>query len=378
MRFMHLSDLHLGKRLSEFSLLEDQRYILEEICQILKREQPDAVVLAGDIYDKSVPSAEAVQLFDCFLSRLSEIQMPVLLISGNHDSPERIAFGASLMRHSSVYIAPVFDGSITPVTFHDDYGEIRFYLLPFLRPAHVRVHFPDAEINDYQDAVRVVLEQLELDTSVRNVLVTHQFVAGASQCDKEEREVGGTDQVSATLFQLFDYTALGHIHRPQSIESETVRYCGSPLRYSLSEVGYEKTITMVELKEKGCVSIQEIPLKPLRELRELRGTYLEITARQNYETTNTEDYVHITLTDEDDIPDAIGKLRVIYPNLIKLDYDNCRTRNIQQIAGMEEGAAQSPFTLFAALYEQQNNLPMSEMQQTLLRQLIEEIWEEEA
>lgn len=377
MKLIHLSDLHLGKRLNEISLLEDQRYILEEICQILWQEQPDAVIIAGDVYDKSIPSAESVQLFDEFLSRLAAMELTVLLISGNHDSPERVSFGASLMQRSRVYIAPVFDGTISPVTLHDKYGEVRCYLLPFVRPAHVRACYPDEEINDYEDAVRTVLAHIPLDQTVRNVLVTHQFVAGASLCEVQEREIGGTDQVSAALFADFDYTALGHIHRPQSIDSETIRYCGSPLQYSLSEMGYAKSVTAVELGEKGSVSAREIPLKPLRALREIRGTYLELTEKKNYENTNTEDYLHIVLTDEEDVPDAIGKLRMIYPNLMKLDYDNQRTRTSRQITGADDAQEQKPFDLFAALYEQQNNQPMSDTQQKFLKKLIDEIWEEE-
>lgn len=376
MKLVHLSDLHLGKRLNEFSLLEDQRYILEEICRILRREQPDAVLIAGDIYDKSIPSAEAVQLFDDFLSRLAAMKLIVLLISGNHDSPERVSFGASLMQRSQVYIAPVFDGIISPVTLHDQYGEVQCYLLPFVRPAHVRVHYPDEEINDYQDAVRVVLEHIPLDTTVRNLLVTHQFVAGASLCEAQEREIGGTDQISAALFEAFDYTALGHIHRPQHIGSETIRYCGSPLQYSLSEIGYTKSITAVEMGEKGTIAVREIPLCPLRKLRKIRGTYLELTEKKNYENTNTDDYLHITLTDEADVPDAVGKLRTIYPNLIQLDYDNHRTRTNQQISSAGNIQEQKPFDLFAALYEQQNNQPMNDIQQSFLQKLIDEIWEE--
>lgn len=377
MKFLHLSDLHLGKRLNAFSLLEDQQYMLSQLCDIVEREQTDAVILAGDIYDKAVPSAEAVQLFDHFLSRLVQLHQTVLLISGNHDSPERIAFGASLMESSHVHIAPVFSGTIAPVVLHDAYGEIFYWLLPFVRPAQVRPFFPDAVIGGFQDAVQTILESLPLDPAARNLMVTHQFVAGASLYDSGEQIIGGTDQICADLFAPFDYTALGHIHRPQQVTRENIRYSGSPLKYSLSEAPFAKTVPLVELREKGSLTVTELPLHPLRDLRRIRGTYLELTARSYYAGTAVEDYIAVTLTDENDIPDAVGKLRTIYPNLLEIGYDNQRTRDTGKITGMEEAAAQDPFTLFAALYAQQNHQPMLPEQEAFLRQMIQEVWEED-
>ncbi len=377
MKILHLSDLHFGKRLNEFSLIEDQRYIWDEICQIVQDERPDAVVLAGDIYDKSVASSEAVALFDQCLQKLAALTPAVLMISGNHDSAERIAFGASLFAASHVYIAPVFHGTIEPITLQDDYGEVRFYLLPFVRPPKVREYFPEDEINDYSDAMRVILEHTPLDPTVRNVMVTHQTIVGAALFGTEERSIGGTDEISAELFAPFDYTALGHIHRAQAVESENIRYCGSPLKYSIAEVAYEKTVTIVELREKGDRKIREIPLHPLHDLREIRGTYAELTARKNYAGTKTDDYLHITLTDETDIPDAISRLRVIYPNLIKLDYDNIRTRERKEVAEFDNAEAEDPLAVFAKLYETQNNQPMSAEQEAFLKGLIAEIWDGE-
>ena len=376
MKLIHLSDLHLGKRVNEFSMLEDQRYILTQITHIIGSEQPDAVLIAGDIYDKPVPSAEAVQLLDDFLCCLAARNLPVFLISGNHDSPERIAFGGRLMESSGIHVSPVYHGSVKPVVQHDAYGEVRFYLLPFLKPAHVRHFDPEAEIETYTDALRTAISHMEVDESVRNVLLTHQFVTGAARCDSEEISVGGSDNVDASVFEVFDYVALGHIHRPQKVGRETVRYCGSPLKYSFSEAGHEKSVSIVELKEKGNIHVRTVPLRPCHDLREIRGTYMEVTSRSFYEGMARDDYFHITLTDETDVPNAIGKLRVIYPNLMKLDYDNARTRGSFQVEATVDVEHLSPMELFSRLYEKQNGQPMTGEQAAFMQGLIEKIWED--
>ena len=310
MKLIHLSDLHLGKRVNEFSMLEDQRYILSEILDIIDREAPDGILIAGDIYDKSVPSAEAVALLDDFLVRLSARNLQVFLISGNHDSAERMAFGGRLMAGSGIHMAPVYNGTTAPLTLTDIHGPVDLYLLPFLKPAHVRRCFPDQEITSYTDAVKAAIDAMPLDTTRRNVLVTHQFVTGAARCDSEDLSVGGSDNVDAAVFAPFDYVALGHIHGPQQVGRETIRYCGTPLKYSFSEARHKKSLTVVELEEKGHVTVRTVPFHPLRDLVELRGTYEELTLRDFYESAGyRQDYVHITLTDEDDIPDAVGKLR---------------------------------------------------------------------
>lgn len=378
MKLIHLSDLHLGKRVNDFSMLEDQQYILAEILQIIDREKPDGVLIAGDVYDKSVPSAEAVALLDDFLVRLSKRELRIFVISGNHDSPERMAFGGRLMERSGVHLAPVYDGRVEPVVLTDEYGPVKLYLLPFVKPSHVRRCFPEREIATYTDAVAAAVEAMGVDTTVRNVLVTHQFVTGAARCDSEELSVGGTDNVDASVFDPFDYVALGHIHGPQQVGRETVRYCGTPLKYSFSEVGHKKSVTVVELGEKGSVTIRTIPLKPLRDMVELRGTYEELTLRAFYEgTTYPRDYIHITLTDEDDIPDAVGKLRIIYPNLMKLDYDNKRSRAGIRLEGAEDVQQKSPLELLEEFYSNQNGQPMSEEQRAFARDMMEHIWEED-
>ena len=379
MKLIHLSDLHLGKRVNELSMLEDQKYILLEILRIIDQEQPDGVLIAGDVYDKSVPSAEAVALLDDFLVRLSQRDLQVFIISGNHDSPERIAFGGRLMERSGVHLAPVYDGVVTPIQLTDEHGPLNIYLLPFIKPAHVRRVFPEREINSYTDALSVAIEAMEIDSSVRNVLVTHQFVTGASRCDSEEVSVGGADNVDSSVFDSFDYVALGHLHGPQQVDRETVRYCGTPLKYSFSEAGHKKSLTVVEFGPKGNIDLRTVPLTPMRDMVELRGTYEELTLRQFYEGSGyRESYIHITLTDEDDIPDAMRKLQIIYPCLMKLDYDNRRTRVGGQIDEAESIRQQTPLELLDKFYERQNGQAMGESQREFAKELMEEIWEGEA
>ncbi len=376
MKFIHLSDLHIGKRVNEFSMLEDQKYILKEIIGIIDSEKPDGVFIAGDVYDKSVPSAEAVQLFDDFLCSLAKRSLKVFIISGNHDSAERLAFGGRLMDISGIHISPVYDGSLSPITLMDSFGKINIYMLPFLKPVNVKRFFPEREIASYTDAIKAVTDGICLNKTERNVIIAHQFVTGALRSESEELSVGGSDNVDVTVFDGFDYVALGHIHGPQKMTRETVRYCGTPLKYSFSEANHKKSVTCVELNQKGNVSISTIPLTPLRDMREIKGCYDEITLKKNWENTNCEDYMHITLTDEEDIPDAIGKLRVIYPNLMKLDYDNKRTRSSSSVGSAENVENKSPLELFSEFYEKQNNQPMSEEQERFMNELIEKIWED--
>jgi len=376
MKLIHLSDLHLGKRVNEISMLEDQEYILTQIIRIIDEEHPHAVLIAGDIYDKSVPSAEAVTLFDDFLCRLAKRQLPVFIISGNHDSPERLAFGGRLMDGAGIHLSPVYDGNIHPITLSDEYGAVSFWLLPFLKPAHVRRFHPDADIAGYTDAMNTVINAMPLEHSIRNVLLTHQFVTGASTCDSEELSVGGTDNVDAAVFDIFDYVALGHLHGPQNVGSSRIRYCGTPLKYSFSEAGHYKSITAVELGPKGKLTVHTLPLTPRHDLRELRGTFAQLMDKTFYTGTAVDDYLHIILTDEEDIPEALGQLRVVYPNIMKLSYDNTRTRTVHAITGAENVAQKSPLELFEELYEQQNNQPMSETQRKFTLELIEQIQED--
>lgn len=379
MRFAHISDLHIGKRLHEVSLLDDQAYILEEIRKLLRDGKPDAVLIAGDIYDKSAPSAEAVRLFDDFLSGLASDGQSVFVISGNHDSAARVAYGGRIMERSGVHLsAPAYEGGVRPVTLTDGHGPVDIYLLPFIKPVHVSLAFPDEKIESYTDALRVAVEKMPIDPRRRSVLVAHQFVTGAVRSDSEEVSIGGLDNVDAAVFAPFSYVALGHIHRPQNIGSPRVRYSGTPLKYSFSEAGDEKSVTMAELDGKGEVSLRTVSLTPKRDLREVKGTYEELMKKENYEGTATEDYLHIVLTDEEDVPDAMRKLKTVYPNVLRLDYDNVRTRSGAVVEAVPETEEKSPLALAEEFYALQNGRPMSGAQTEYLRRMIGTVWEDEA
>ncbi|MPL61758.1 Nuclease SbcCD subunit D [bioreactor metagenome] len=378
MKFFHLSDLHLGKRVNEFSMLEDQGDILQKIVVLAKENKPDAVLIAGDVYDKSMPIVEAVQLLDRFLVWLNELGIAVFIVSGNHDNAERVAFGAELLKNSSVHIVQSYNGKIAPVTLSDGYGDINIWMLPYLKPSLVRRHFPDKDVVTYSDAISAALSNADLDISARNVLIAHQFVTGAITSESEEISVGGSENVDGSIFDGFDYVALGHIHRPQQICRETLRYSGTPLKYSFSEANHTKSVTVVDMDSKGEITITEFPLLPLHDMREIRGTYNEIMNRNSYRGTNTEDYIHIVLTDEQDEPDAISKLRNVYPNLMRLEYDNRRTQAASSFETVASTEKKTPSQLFGELFEMQNGQPMSEDQSKYVTNLFNEIWEEVA
>ncbi|MBR2048543.1 MAG: exonuclease SbcCD subunit D [Oscillospiraceae bacterium] len=376
MKIIHLSDLHLGKRVNGFSMLPDQKFILQQILEIIRSTGAEAVAISGDVYDKSIPPAEAVELFDWFLTELSGENVDVFVISGNHDSAERIAFGASLFRSARIYVSPVYDGSVTCIEKEDAYGTVCFHLLPFLKPVHVRGHFPDSTIETYSDALETALSVCDLNPEKRHILLTHQLVTGAERSESEDISVGGSDNVDAQVFAGFDYVALGHLHRPQNVGAN-LRYCGTPLKYSFSEANHEKSVTVLDLKEKGNCSVQTIPLQPLHDMRRIRGTYLELTARSYYQDTDLPDcYLDVTLTDEEDIPDAIGRLRAVYPLIMNLDYDNRRTRMDQNPLPQEIVPQTSPVELFDLLYQSMHNAPMDQEDTAYIRALVERIWEE--
>ena len=376
LKFIHLSDLHIGKRVNEYSMLEDQEYILGKIINIIDGERPDGVFIAGDVYDKSIPSAEAVQLFDDFLTRLAKRNTAVFIISGNHDSPERVSFGGRLMNKSGIYISPVYDGKIEPVVMEDEYGKVNIYMLPYIKPAHVRTVFgDDGTVITYTDALRRAIDELNVNTGERNIMITHQFVTGAARTESEEKSVGGIDNVDVSVFDCFDYTALGHLHRPQSCGSEKVRYCGTPLKYSLSEVNDEKSVTVVELTDK--LNITTIPLKPKKDMREIRGMFNVIMSHDFYDgTTYQEDYVYVKLTDEDEIPNAMGQLRTVYKHIMEIKYDNERMRSDTEIDAAQIIEKKQPAEYFAEFYEGINGKPMSDIQRKFVDDLIERVKEE--
>lgn len=373
MKFIHISDLHLGKRLHEASLIEDQQAILEQILDIIDKENPIGVLVAGDVYDKSMPSAEAVSLFDFFLAELAKRRLQVFVISGNHDSAERIAFGSKIMDGVGIHLSPVYDGTITPTTLHDGFGEVDVYMLPFIKPSHVRRFYENEEINSYTDAVRVAIDKMNVDNSKRNVLITHQFVTGATRSESEE-SVGGTDNVDAAVFENFDYVALGHLHSPQFCATGKIRYSGTPLKYSFAEATDVKSVTVVTLGNKGeDPEIRTVELKSIRDMKKIRGTFNDLMSASG----RTEDYVQITLTDEDDIPNAMSRLQAIYKNALELKYDNTRTRANSTVFGAEDMEKKTPFELFSDFFKERNNKEMDEIQQTYIKNLIEKIEEEE-
>ena len=384
MKLFHLSDLHLGKRLNEYSLIEDQRYILKEILKLVDEESPDAVLICGDVYDKPTPPVEAVTMFDDFLWGLSQRRVPALIVSGNHDSAERLSFGSRIMEQSQIYISRSYKVGAPPVVLEDAHGRVSFYLLPFVKPIHVRHElegdYPqEAEaIKSYTDAVGAAIAHMDVTESERNVLLAHQFVTGAITSDSETPSVGGIDNVDVKVFGPFDYVALGHLHAPQNVGEERVRYSGTPLKYSFSEAKHKKSVTVVELGAKGDVSLRLLPLVPLHDLRELRGSYQELMLKKNYENTNTEDYLRITLTDEEDVPNAIERLHVVYKNLMLLLYDNKRTRANNELESINRVESLTPIELFCEFYELQNNKPMDDAQHAIAERAIEKVLEAEA
>ena len=373
MRFVHLSDLHLGKRLNGFSLLDDQKYILNRILEIIDDRQPDCVLIAGDIYDRSVPPEEAVAMFDDFLTALSDRRLPVFLISGNHDSAGRIAYGGRIMERSGIYLSPAYNGSVKPVTLQDAYGDVCFWLLPFIRRADVRQAFPEQEIVTYTDAVRTAIEEMKIDSTKRNVLLAHQYVAGAQLCESEEIYIGLAENVSAEIFSPFDYTALGHLHIPQNVDhNPRIRYCGTPLKYSFSEIRHKKSVSLVTLREKDSIpETEEIPLIPQRDMQELRGSFTELMKQ------GSDCYMSLILIDETPVTDAIGKLRTRFPNIMTMRYDNTRSNTEIDRASLTSGEVKTPVELFAEFYQTVNGNAMPEEQRSCIETLIKEIWEGE-
>ena len=394
MKFIHTADLHIGKSVCEHSMLDEQRFILASILDVVKREKPDAFLVAGDVYDKSVPSAEAVAVLDDFLVRLSETGTKVFVLSGNHDSAERIAFGGRLMANRGVYMSPVYSGAFTPVTLKDESGEVDVWMLPFVRPATVRACLESdedrAQVTDYTSAMRMAIAQMKLTAGRRNVLLAHQFVTGAERSDSEEN-VGGLDNVDASVFEGFDYVALGHIHKPQNVAKDEaglarVRYSGTPLKYSLSEASHKKSLTVIELGVKAeiglaNIDVREIPLTPEHDVREIRGTFAELVSpefqrKQLADGFKLDDYVYVKLTDENDVPDAALKLRGIYPNLMMLDYDNERTRNQKIVVGEGKAEQKTPMELFGEFFSDMTKRELNEEESEFVRDMIESIWEE--
>lgn len=399
MKFIHTADLHIGKRVCEHSMLDDQKYILDEILKIVDEEKPDCVLIAGDVFDKSVPSAEAVELLDNFLVDLSKKNTKVFVLSGNHDSAERIAFGGRLMQDRGVFMSPVYNGSFDSVTMKDEFGEVDVWMLPFVRPATIKACLGNGEeadaereqVKDYTSAIQMAVSKMNRVPGRRNVLVAHQFVTGAQVDENGSEEfVGGLDNVESYAFDGFDYVALGHIHRPQNVVKDNagvgrVRYSGTPLKYSLSEANHEKSVTVVELGANGAdgvnpaeLKIREIPLKPMRDVRKIEGTFADLISAEYREAQvrdgkSLDDYIYVVLTDENDVSDAAAKLRGYYPKLMTLTYNNSRTNSVANL-NYENLDQKSPAEVFSDFFMEMNNREMIEEERDFVQDLIESIW----
>lgn len=374
MKLAHIADLHLGKRVNDFSMIDDQKYILNRICDMCTDNDVSGVLISGDVYDKSVPGAEAVTLLNDFLCELNRRGIKVFMISGNHDSQERLSFAGELLDNCGMHISPVFDGEVKKIPLEDEYGKLNIYLLPFIKPVNVKVAYGIEHSMSYTEAVKYVIDRIDIDDGERNILVSHQFVTGAVKCDSEEISVGGIDNVDATVFDKFDYVALGHIHNPQTVLRDTVRYCGTPLKYSFSECGNTKTLTIADFRDKGDISFEYIPLIPVRDMAEIKGSFDRVISDDFVSDELRDCYCRIVLTDEEDIPDIVSRIRSIYPYVMRIEYDNARTRADNTVTADTEAEKKTPDMLFADLYEMQNNNAMDECQTEYIRDVINEIW----
>lgn len=377
MKFLHLGDLHLGKSLGDFDLIRDQKFILDQILEIVKNQSIDGVLIAGDVYDRAVPSEAATKLLDYFLSSLAEAGIMTFVISGNHDSDERLNYGSDLFEKNRIYISAKYEGTLYKKTVTDDYGEIDIYLLPFVKASQVKHFLPDARIENYDDAVRAVLEQAGIDRSRRNVIVAHQFVTGSSEdpvISGSEgvgvQSVGLVEKIGYDCFRDFDYVALGHIHSPQKIGREEVRYSGSPLKYSLSEVANDKSVPVITMEEKGKTSIELIPLEPVRDMRHIKGELKQLLKKEN--VTDTEDFIYATLTDEDIVNDAMGIFQQIYPNTVKIDYDNSHTKELEQVDISKIAENRSFEELITDFYSKIYGCEISEEEMDIMRMVARE------
>lgn len=377
MKIFHLSDLHIGKRVNEFSLIEDQRYFLTLFLEMVATHNPSIIVIAGDVYDKSVPSTEAVEIFDDFLTAIHQRNIPIFIISGNHDSPERLGFGSRIMESKGVFLSGSFQGTLPKTKIKEQGLEVNIFSLPFIKPSTVRRYFPDASIETYQDVVKTVIENAQISSEEINVLIAHQFVTGGGALPKryesETITIGGQDNVDVSLFQPFDYVALGHLHGPQSVGRETVRYCGSPLKYSFSEKNNQKTVTVVHIENKDSIALEFLPIRPLREMREIRGPLEKLISEEVVSLAPRDDYLRVILTDENEIIDAIGRLRAVYPNIMNLSFENSRTNGNRVAEALENVTKKNNLELFVEFYEKQQNRELDKEKLAIIREALEKI-----
>ena len=380
MKFLHLADLHLGKILQEQSLIEDQEYMLKQIIGTIERENIETVLISGDVYDRSVPPAEAVNLLDSFLKTLiKELKIKVFIIAGNHDSKDRLAFGSKIFEDEGLYIESKYNGDLRKVELQDEYGKLNIYMLPFVKPIEVKQFFKEDLENNYNTAINKIIAKEKIDVEERNIILVHQFVtAGMVEPERTESEVlslGGIENVDVSNFECFDYVAIGHVHRPQKIGRDTARYAGTMLKYSFSEINHNKTIPIIELKDKGDININLVQLNPLRDMREIKGPIEELIKQENYECGNTNDYIKAVITNVEPVYDAIGQIRRIYPNTLKLEIRNSKTiSNVEeQNINLENVKKKTELELFADFYKAQNNADLDEKRTEIIKNIISEV-----
>lgn len=380
MKLMHLSDLHLGKLVLEQSMIDDQKYILNQIIDIVKKEQVDIVLIAGDVYDKSIPTIEAVNLFSDFLTRLYKLKVLVFVISGNHDSKDRLSFGNELFVDNGIYIEGIFNGNLRCETINDKDGKLNIYMLPFIKPVEVKRFYPDEIIDTYEDAIKCILKHSSINKSERNIIMVHQFVTSLGEdvirSDSESISLGGIDNIDVTLFKDFDYVAMGHIHGPQKVGRETARYSGSPLKYSFSEVNQKKSVCIIEFNSKEDINISKIPLIPIRDMRVIKGPFDKLISKEIVNLENKNDYLDVVLTDDDYIINAIGKLRKFYPNILKLEYENKISSNEVSDNIDIDKSNMSPIDLFSEFYKMQNGIELPAKKRKIIEEVIKEVNDE--
>lgn len=373
MRFIHLADLHIGKVVKDFGMLDDQRFIFNQIIDVIQKKKADAVLISGDIYDRAIPPEEAVRLFDDFIFRLSELKVKVFLISGNHDSDERLNFGSRLFAEKDVYFCTKFNGSLYEKTVEDEFGKVHFYLMPFVKASQVRHFYPEDKIENYDQAVRRIIEHAGIDPKERNVILAHQFVAGTSEKivlsgseSPAVANVGLVEQIGCDCFDPFDYAALGHIHKAQRIGRDEVRYAGTLLKYHADEVHDEKSFPIVTLGEKGEVEIELYKIKPLRDMRSIKGPIKELLSEENIK--DAEDYMFVTLTDEDIVTDAMTIFRQTYPNTMQIRYENSHTREMAAADPAEIVEMRSFPELVSDFYQAMYGAEISEEEMKVLKE----------
>lgn len=374
MKFIHLADLHIGKRYQEYSLIENQKDMLAQILNYIDANNIDAVLIAGDVYDKSVPPTEAVTLFDDFLVQLAKRKVHTAIIAGNHDSSERLAFGNRLIALSGIHISSSYNGNIESFTMQDEYGNIEIYLLPFVKPAIVKPFFPEQEITNYTQAAQLALQNVA-SSNTRKILLAHQFVTGAEKSGSEMETVGGLDNVDAAVFNVFDYVALGHIHQAQQVVRQTIRYSGSPLKYDIKEANKQKSFTVVEMKEKGSIAIQQIPIVPKQDIVIAEGSFDEITGEAFVQNIGANNFVFARLHNEEDVFDAYHRLCSHYPYLLGLKYMRNTEQLSENMQNMELVENKSPLELFEELFVQMNGTPINEEQRNIMQKAIAQVWE---